>query len=150
MKTKKFIKEIKSMGFRAKDFEKLIIIVDSNDLFVAKVSKVSWGKISTDYPGFTNLDYVSKLKLLYLLLKYTKTPIEDREEEEKYYLRQMGIGSWSFLNFNINSQEYGIAGKRDDYTYKTQFTQSEIDEMPECYTHPAVWEQVRVEEQDNV
>ena len=75
------------------------------------------------------------------------TELKDREEE-KYYLRQIGIGSWSFLNFNINLQEYGIAGKRDDYTYKTKFTQSEIDEMPECYTHPAVWEKIKVEREE--
>ena len=60
MKTNQFIKEIKSMGFDAKDIEKSIIIVDSNDFFVAKVSKVSVGEISTDYPGFTNLEYSIK------------------------------------------------------------------------------------------
>lgn len=76
------------------------------------------------------------------------TPPEERKDEKKYYLRQIGIGSWSFLNFDINSQEYIVAGKKDDYTYKTQFTQSEIDNMPECYTHPAVWEQEEVESED--
>jgi len=81
-----------------------------------------------------------------IIAEYLNTPVRKREEEKKYYLRQIGIGSWSFLNFNINSQEYIVAGKKDDYTYKTQFTQSEIDELPECYTHPAVWEQILVEE----
>ena len=148
LKTNQFIKEIKSMGFHAKDFEKSILIVDSNDFFVAKVSKVSVGEISTDYPGFTNLEYSIKLNFLDFLFNYATMPIEDREEEEKYYLRQIGIGSWSFLNFNINLQEYIVAGKKDDYTYKTQFTQSEIDEMPECYTHPAVWEKINVEREE--
>lgn len=85
-----------------------------------------------------------------IIAEYLNTPVRKREDEKKYYLRQKGIGSWNFLNFNINSQEYIVAGKKDDYTYKTQFTQSEIDELPEYYKHPAVWEQVRVEEQDNV
>ena len=87
MTTNQFIKEIKSMGFHAKDFEKSILIVDSNDFFVAKVSKVSVGEISTDYPGFTNLEYSIKLNFLDFLFNYATMPIEDREEEEKYYLR---------------------------------------------------------------
>ena len=81
-----------------------------------------------------------------IVAEYLNTPVKEREEEKKFYLRQKGIGSWNFLNFNINSQEHIVASNKYDYTYKTQFTQSEIDEMPECYTHPAVWEKVEAEE----
>ena len=145
MKTKQFIKEIKSRGFDVGESYYILSVLDDDETLIATVSKEEFAGLVTNYLGFYRLDYNTKLQLLNLLIKYAKTPIEDREEEEKYYLRQMGIGSWSFLNFNINSQEYGIAGKRDDYTYKTQFTQSEIDDMPECYTHPAVWEKIKVE-----
>ena len=147
MKTDQFIKEIKSMGLRVQRVEDYMCVLGILGFHVAKTSMKEFGLISTNNSEFIKLDYNTKLQLLDLLIEYAKTPIEDREEE-KYYLRQIGIGSWSFLNFNINLQEYGIAGKRDDYTYKTKFTQSEIDEMPECYTHPAVWEKIKVECED--
>ena len=148
MKTKQLIKEVKSMGFDVVESHYLLTILDDNETLIGAVSKEEFAGLVTNYPGFYRLDYNSKIRLLNLLSKYAKTPIEDREEEEKYYLRQKGIGSWSFLNFNITSQEYTVSGKKDDYTYKTQFTQSEIDSMPECYTHPAVWEKIKVEREE--
>ena len=41
---------------------------------------------------------------------------------------------------------YFTDNKKEHGQYIIQFTQSEIDELPECYTHPAVWEQVEVKE----
>ena len=149
MKTKQFIKEIKSRGFCVGESYYILAIRDGNDFTFAHVSKKEVGVLATDFPHFYRLEHDRKLQLLDLLNEYAKTPIEDREDEEKrYYLRQLGIGSWSFLNFNITTQEYIVSGKKDDYTYKTQFTQSEIDDMPECYTHPAVWEKIKVECED--
>ena len=111
MKTNQFIKEIKSMGFRVNDFKKSIFIVDNNDFFVAKVSKISVGEVSTDYPGFTNLEYSSKLNILDFLLNYATMPIEDREEEEKYYLKLKGINGRRFLNALSDYSEYFIEDK---------------------------------------
>src|SRR5699024_9177923 len=103
--------------------------IDSNNFFVAKVSKVKMGEISTDYPGFTNLDYISKLKLLYLLFKYTKTSVEDREEEEKFKLKQKGI-SGKYLIW-IPELDTFTTGSSPFSNVEGVFTQSEIDDMPE-------------------
>ena len=68
---------------------------------------------------------------------------------KKYYLRQIGINEYdNFLNLEYETQSYYVSSNEEFYDYKTKFTQSEIDEMPECYTHPAVWEQVEVECED--
>lgn len=149
MKTSEFIKFFEDEGLEVvfdvysmngfsvlnlkNDYEPLFDITENNS-------------VDTDYIAFNNLPFSKQQEYYKVIFEYLMTPPEEREEEKKYYLRQMGVGSWGFLNFNINSQEYSVANKQDDYTYKTQFTQSEIDEMPECYTHPAVWEQVLVEE----
>ena len=82
-----------------------------------------------------------------IIAEYLNTPVSEREEEKKYYLKQIGIeNNHSFLNYDSSICEYSTYDKREFGPYQTQFTQSEIDEMPECYKHPAVWEQILVEE----
>ena len=148
MKTSEFIEKIEILGFYIKDFDSNLKITNSKScIYVADVSKSVFGMISTNYQGFTLLDNGRKLYLLDILIKYATTPPEEREEEKKYYLKQIGIGNnHSFLNYDSSIRGYSTYNKREFGTYQTQFTQSEIDEMPECYTHPAVWEQVPVEE----
>lgn len=148
MKTSEFIKEIKSMGVQVKELYDEIMIKDSEGCFVAMVSKVEFAVLSTDYRGFYRLDYNTKLRLLNLLIKYAKTPIEDREEEEKkYYLRHKGFKDYAkYLNYRLRDKTFTINDKSNSNSHKTQFTQKEIDELPECYTHPAVWEQIEVKE----
>ena len=81
-----------------------------------------------------------------IVAEYLNTPVKEREEEKRYYLKQIGIeNNHSFLNYDSSICEYLTYDKKEFGTYQTQFTQSEIDNMPECYTHPAVWEQIEVE-----
>ena len=149
MKTSELIKYFEDEGYKTMfdDYcDKSVLFINENHELLLCVSEGD--RIDTDYCAFNDLDSSKKQEYYKVIFEYLMTPIEKRKEEEKYYLRQIGIGSWSFLNFNINLQEYIVAGKKDDYTYKTQFTQSEIDDMPECYTHPAVWEQIEVESEE--
>ena len=149
MKTKQFIKEIKSMGFDVEETYDILAILDDNETLIATVPKEEFAGLVTNYLGFYRLDYNTKLRLLNLLIKYAKTPIEDREEEEKYYLKLRGIDGRRFLNAISDYSEYFIEDKiQVSGDIITQFTQSEIDEMPECYKHPAVWEKIKVERED--
>ena len=85
-------------------------------------------------------------EIIDIIAEYLKTPVKERKEEKKYYLKQIGIeNNHSFLNYDSSICEYSTYDKREFGTYQTQFTQSEIDNMPEYYTHPAVWEQIEVE-----
>ena len=149
MKYSEFEKLMENAGYKVHDNGLEITVQMSDGSVVSCVAKDTMGVVDLDWLDYAELSIEARKFVADICMELTFTPHEDREEEEKYYLRQMGIGSWSFLNFNINLQEYGIAGKRDDYTYKTKFTQSEIDEMPECYTHPAVWEKIKVEREEH-
>ena len=85
-------------------------------------------------------------EIIDIIAEYLNTPVEEREEEKKFYLKQIGIeNNHSFLNYDSSICEYLTYDKKEFGTYKTQFTQSEIDNLPEYYTHPAVWEQVECE-----
>ena len=149
MKTKQFIKEIKSMGFDVVELHYNLAIYDDNEFSLAHVSKEEVGVLITDFPCFYRLDYDTKLQLLNLLIKYAKTPIEERKDEKKYYLKQIGLIDFrSFLNYVNSSKTYTVESAEESDRFKTQFTQAEIDSMPECYTHPAVWEKIKVERED--
>ena len=150
MKYSEFEKLMENAGYKVHDNGLDITVQMSDGSVVSCVAKDTIGVVDLDWLDYAELSIEARKFVADICMELTFTPHENREEEEeKYYLRQIGIGSWSFLNFNINSQEYIVAGKKDDYTYKTQFTQSEIDDMPECYTHPAVWEKIKVEDAKN-
>lgn len=82
-----------------------------------------------------------------IIAEYLNTPVRERKEEKKYYLKLKAFSTGDiFLNFRPSNGNFFMSDKLEIGCIKTQFTQKEIDEMPEYYTHPAVWEQVLVEE----
>ena len=150
MKTKELIKYFEDEGYEAMFdayFDKGVLFIDKN--YGTLLCVLKGDRIDTDYCAFNNLDYLKKQEYYKVIFDYLMTPIEEREEEKKYYLKQIGIGNnHSFLNYDSSIRGYSTYDKREFGTYQTQFTQSEIDNMPECYTHPAVWEQIKVERED--
>lgn len=87
--------------------------------------------------------------ILDIIAEYLKTPVSERKEEKRYYLKIKGFSSeeetylcaydfWSdWILIDKDELKHG-----DEFYFK--FTQKQIDEMPECYTHPAVWEKIKV------
>ena len=66
-----------------------------------------------------------------------------KKEEEKFKLKQKGV-SGKYLIWLSELEEF-TTGNPSYPNLKGIFTQSEIDDMPECYTHPAVWEKIKVD-----
>lgn len=64
-----------------------------------------------------------------------ETPLEEREEEKKYYLRHrfLEITACSYLNRDRELQELNLNDKAQFNDMQTQFTQAEIDEIKEKY-----------------
>ena len=145
MKTKQFIKGIKAMGFDVKELHYNLAIYDENEFSLAHVSKKEVGVLVTDFPCFYRLDYFTKMTLLYLLNEYAKTPVEDREEEEKYYYKLKGLnGPWNFLvKFKdgepLSIGTYAVAKDREG-----TFTDKEFAALPDdIKSHN--WEKIKVE-----
>ena len=87
-------------------------------------------------------------EIIDIIAEYLKTPVNEREEEKKYKLQQKGVAKRDLIWIpEIDKFTTGIYPYKNE-NVKTVFTQSEIDEMPGCYTHPAVWEQIEVERED--
>src|SRR5574344_700568 len=89
MKTKEFIKRVKSLGF------KVGIAYKGNDEIGVIISNYEgsefvriWPRpyaMSTIVDGFNSC--LNSDELYKLCFEYASTPIEDREEEKKFYLR---------------------------------------------------------------
>ena len=90
--------------------------------------------------------------ILDIIAEYLNTPVEEREEEKRYYLKLKGFdGEQPYLCAYDFWSDWILIDK-DELTHGDEFyfkfTQKQIDEMPECYTHPAVWEQIEVESEE--
>ena len=148
MKTNEFIEYFQSEFYYVKEYSNGIFVtdIDNLDLFYLDRNKNSFNTIKF---GFESLDFSKQQEYYKVIFEYLMTPPEERKEEKRYYLKQIGIeNNHSFLNYDSSICEYSTYDKRESRTYQTQFTQSEIDNMPECYTHPAVWERIEVESEE--
>ena len=147
MKTSEFIKYFENEGYKTMFdayFDKGVLFMNENHEVLLCVSEGD--RIDTDYCAFNDLDQSKKQEYYKVIFEYLMTPPKEREDEKKYYLRQIGINEYdNFLNLEYETQSYYVSSNEEFYDYKTKFTQSEIDNMPECYTHPAVWEKIKVE-----
>lgn len=140
MKTKEFIKKVKELGYET--FEGV------NKLYI-RVNGITLGFVGLKKMYYMNLEV--ELKGLFdLCVDYVKTPIEEREEEKKYYLRLKDdfykITS-AYLTRDIRNGDYFSFGKHELKDTQNKFTQKEIDEIKKKFnTDLEEFRQVEVEE----
>lgn len=129
--TKKFIKEVQNLGFATAEYMN-IILIRHESREVALIGKCKIFCVNTEYPSFNNLPEELKEKLYNLIDNYTRTPIEDREEPQKFYLKFdiKSSDSYHYLNYKEFLNSIEIHNKVNNLNgYKTQFTQKEVDEL---------------------
>lgn len=147
MKTQTFIKEVEQLGFYT--------LTDGIDIYIfdREISEeeryyeddtYAIATIGTDeYRDFViqgkfidkDTD-VTKIYILFkLIMEYTNTPVEDRKEEKKYWLRHRFLESkpLKYLNFNSEIGIFKLNTITQSENSQTQFTQEEIDEIKERY-----------------
>lgn len=113
------------MGYRPSTSGRHILIYIEGYRTPMYVNTKRLNRINSD-----NLDVPTEL--FDLCVEYARTPIEEREEEKKYYLKlPFDVRNEGFyLNYNNNYETYGFLSKFESSDWKTQFTQREIDNMP--------------------
>ena len=82
---------------------------------------------------FLNLSPSCPRDIAELLFDYYLTPLKEREEEKKYYLKlnkYFSDNNGVYVNFNINNKRYDFNNEHELFSVKTQFTKKEIDDMP--------------------
>src|SRR5699024_1587234 len=143
MKTSEFIEYFEDKGHRVFRNGFFLSVVDEEDFIFIDIRHGI--DLVVDFTS-TDLTFSEQQEYYKVIFEYLMTPIEEREDEKKFYLRQKGIEDYNaFLNYERFDDRYFTDNKKEHSQYINQFTQSEIDELPECYKHPAVWEQIEVE-----
>jgi hypothetical protein len=140
MKTKEFIEKVEELGFEVMEgknsSERWIELFDSNCYAVSKVSTEYICEIVTTFNEFTNLQKDLKKQLFELLVEYSSTPIEEREEKKKYYLKHKFLTNRfrdCYLNYKTKYDDYILSDNKKEEDYKTQFTEQEIEEIKQKF-----------------
>lgn len=106
------------------------IFCDGN--LVGKVSKKCRYSLSTIYEVFEDLPEKVAFMLYENMMMLAETPLEEREEEKRYWLRFAGsiFGEACYLNKEVKyGESYSLDSKTASRTYQTVFTESEISQM---------------------
>lgn len=132
--TKKFVKEVEKLGFSVEKGGngKYLWIKNSRKLFVAFVDTTEMYVFDTAYNAFDELQESDKKNLFNLLVKYTSTPHDEREEPQRFYLKFdiKSSDSYHYLNYKEFLNSIELHNKVNNLNgYKTQFTQKEVDEL---------------------
>lgn len=146
MKTNEFIKAVEELGYEAEKDEGAITVTYKNKVlahvFINELYRMS--------SYFSKMDCVEKYGILFaLIFQYAVTPIEDREEENRYYLRHKWLNdsALNYLQTDKKNNYYSLSVLNDTNTWKTEFTEKEIEEIKEKFdTDLNDFEIVEVEE----
>ena len=150
MKTKEFIKKVAELGYKINEknfFDSVICLIISNS-FDRKVGYVAKNKL---FEMNIRSDENMTEELFDLIVEYANTPVKDREEEKRYYLRHKWLNNknTNYLHLNEENNFYDLSVYKSLEAWKAQlqFTEKEIEEIKEKFdTGLSDFELVEVEE----
>lgn len=163
MKTKELIEKVEKLGFnmefRKNPFSNVksnydLITISANNQVLVEIwtnCRYAISTISDGHSCFLNGYDVEELYKL--CFEYSKTPIGDREEEKKYYLKHRWLTEGGFYRFvKHHTKAYGKKYELASWTYgdtsDMQYTLKEIEEIKEKFdTDLKDFELVEVEDE---
>lgn len=137
MKYSEFETEVEKLGLHLGVYESYIDVVDKHGDTVSCVAKEDTMGIDTDYEDFHNLPQEQRAAVFEALYKLAKTPLAEREEEKRYWLR---YNVPPLLARKYAKPQYLCIRRMDGYEdisfdlvagplFQTIFTESEIAQM---------------------
>ena len=132
MKYSEFEREVEKLGF-THNTRCAEIVVKVHGRTVMGVSTNREYIVDSEWDEFQSLHKKIQGELFDLAYQLAKTPLAEREEEKKYYLRlATKIDVYEdrrYLNMDIPNEKYTLSENKDDAYYKAIFTESEISKM---------------------
>lgn len=135
MKAKEFIKRVEELGYSFSSSYYCWEIRNKKNHLIAVVSKDVLYKISTDSAYWDVIPDEDKNKLLELIVEFASTPVEDREEEKKFYIKHKWIGdeTLSYLQFDREHNCHMLNLAIGDNSWKKEFTEEEIEGFKQTF-----------------
>ena len=134
MKTSELIKrvmEIEGVDDYGQSEEMLCFYASEQNGIVAYASRINKFEISTGYGNFKKLPSFAQELLLDLLCQYAMTPLEEREEPEKYKLKHKLIRVNGYLNYVGDDKELIFSTDTETGDIRTSFTIQEWEVLTE-------------------
>ena len=136
MKYSEFETEVEKMGFYIGYSPLYLFVVDRYTERLASISKELDMWLDTEYQEFPKLPQEQRAALFDLLYVISKTPLAEREEEKKYYLRlvtppilKKQVTEYLRKSEYLEYYTTGLSKNTGDEKIKTIFTESEIVQM---------------------
>ena len=136
MRYSEFETEVEKMGFYIGYSPLYLFVVDRYTERLASISKEFDMWLDTEYQEFPKLPQEQRAALFDLLYVISKTPLAEREEEKKYYLRlvtppilKKQVTEYLRKSEYLEYYTTGLSKNTGDEKIKTIFTESEIAEM---------------------
>ena len=134
MKYSEFRVEVEGIGLHIGVYELNIDVVDKHGDTVGCIAKDVEMSMDTDFEDFRKLPQEKKIVVFESLYELAKTPLADREEEKRYYLRNAspllrGSGRGYLAKNKDTLEYYALSLKCSEEFYQTIFTESEISQM---------------------
>ena len=142
MKTNDFIKKVEALGFTTVTTGYAIRVdnQDSNTLIYVRKD------LRLEFDTLWNIGITEEL--FDLAVEYAKTPIDEREEPKKYYLKHKYLRTdhgFNYLIRHIIHDSMMLGGAKQSDFYKTKFTYQEMERFPKEFNMDE-WDLIEVTE----
>jgi len=124
-------------------------MADGDFIVNYKFMLTSWVKNDKRYSFYNDENLFKKLpfsnKLYMILSELAITPLDERVEEKKYYVKIFD-GGFGYLNIHIPNGNMTADDVRETSLFKTKFTDKEIEQLKQRNDIPLDWNKVKLEE----
>lgn len=126
MKTKEFIRQLIDLGFiNEKKFGNIVVYKDDREISLVESDKM-YGIVS-GINDYQEMPSETQQTLFNLFVEYARTPIEERKEEKKYYLRHKHLAKYyNYLNYDTEDSNWSFSECGETFSFKTKFTLAEL------------------------
>ena len=134
MRYSEFKREVEKLGYTFFENKYEVRILDNGACKLIIIDKTDTHVIDPNNVSYITLSHKDKTELLDLSVKLAKTPLAEREEEKRYYLRNAspllrGSGRGYLAKNKDTLEYYALSLKCSEEFYQTIFTESEIAQM---------------------
>lgn len=154
MKTNELKSLLGKMDYSVKRINGMIVIENEYGNTIATVEEDDAFKFSTQYYAWDFISYSEQKVILSYIMGYAATPVDEREEEKKFYLKHKWITSGGFYMYvTHHTKPYGEVYELLSWRYGEingmQFTLKEIEKIKKEFdTDLKDFEMIEVEDEN--